>query len=207
METASQPVLIIIAGPNGSGKSTITKKLEQNADFPKLYINADDIKKNEGLTDLEAWEKAEKLREDALSIGESFAFETVFSHESKLDLMKQAKKAGYCIELYFLCLQDSDINVKRVQQRHKNGGHGVPVNKIKSRYDRSIQLLRQSFQLADKVMVFNNSFEKPELIARKNEDGQVHIYPLHDKKPESIWTTIAVKELIGLNNDINQTDL
>ncbi len=36
----------MIAGPNGSGKSSTTREYQDgNPDFPKLYINADDIKK------------------------------------------------------------------------------------------------------------------------------------------------------------------
>ena len=190
--------MIIIAGPNGSGKSTITKKLEMDPDFPDIYINADDIKKNEGLTDLEAWEKAEQQRADALNSGESFAFETVFSHESKLDLMEQAKKAGYWIELYFMCLQDAEMNVSRVHARHVMGGHDVAVDKIRSRYQRSMKLLSQSFSLADEAMVFNNSWEKPELIAQKTSDGKITIYPLKDKDPRSAWTKQEIEILLGI---------
>jgi predicted ABC-type ATPase len=85
MKDDNQPVLIVIAGPNGSGKSTVTKDLERRTGFPDIYINADDIKKDEGISDVEAWEKAERQRAEALNSRESFAFETVFSHPSKID--------------------------------------------------------------------------------------------------------------------------
>jgi len=198
MRRDNQPALIVIAGPNGSGKSTITKDLEKRPGFPDIYINADDIKKNEGLTDLEAWEKAEQQRADALDNGESFAFETVFSHESKLELMKQAKESGYWVRLYFVCTQDSDVNVRRVKTRYGTGGHDVPVDKIRSRYKRSMQLLSHSFSLADEAMVFNNSWEKPELIAQKTSDGKITVYPLHDKDPRSAWTKREIEKLLGI---------
>ena len=200
MKDDNQPVLIVIAGPNGSGKSTITKKLEQEPDFPDIYINADEIKKNEGISDIEAWEKAEKQRAYALNDRESFAFETVFSHSSKFDLMKQAKEAGYWIELYFMCLQDVEMNVTRVRTRYAAGGHNVPVDKIRSRYIRSMQLLSQSFSLADEAMIFNNSWEHPELIAQKTGDGKVHIYPLQDKDKRSTWTKQEIEKLVGIQS-------
>jgi len=59
---AKYPELIFFAGPNGSGKTTITKL----AKVIEPYINADEIKKTNHCTDIEAAELAVKLREDAL---------------------------------------------------------------------------------------------------------------------------------------------
>ena len=55
------PEIIVFAGPNGSGKSTITKM----AKVMEPYINADDIKKTNYCSDLEAAQLAERLREQA----------------------------------------------------------------------------------------------------------------------------------------------
>ncbi len=49
------PEIIVFAGPNGSGKSTITKM----AKVIEPYINADDIKKTNYCSDLEAAQMAE----------------------------------------------------------------------------------------------------------------------------------------------------
>lgn len=50
------PEIIVFAGPNGSGKSTITKM----AKVIEPYINADDIKRTNYCTDLEAAQLAEE---------------------------------------------------------------------------------------------------------------------------------------------------
>lgn len=55
------PEIIVFAGPNGSGKSTIIKM----AKVIEPYINADDIKKTNYCSDLEAAQLAERLREQA----------------------------------------------------------------------------------------------------------------------------------------------
>lgn len=55
------PEIIVFAEPNGSGKSTITKM----AKVIEPYINADDIKKTNYCSDLEAAQLAERLREQA----------------------------------------------------------------------------------------------------------------------------------------------
>jgi len=51
----SKPVVLVFAGPNGSGKTTITKLMPHYG----VYVNADDLKKEYALTDLEAAQKAE----------------------------------------------------------------------------------------------------------------------------------------------------
>jgi predicted ABC-type ATPase len=199
MRDDNKPLFVVFAGPNGSGKSTFKRDLERDTDFPERYINADDIKKNTGCTDLEAQAQAAQECEDALNNRVSFAFETVFSHPSKLKLMQRAKESGYWVRLYFMCLQDAEINVARVNIRINAGGHSVPEDKIRSRYDRSMQLLKQSFNMADEAVVSNNSLENPKIIAEKTSDGKIHVYPLHDKDSRSKWTKEEIKTLLGIN--------
>ena len=200
MKGDNQPVLIVIAGPNGSGKSTITKDLEQRTGFPDIYINADEIKKDEDISDIEAWERAEQQRADALNNRESFAFETVFSHPSKINFIQQAKDAGYWVRLYFICTQDADINVQRVRERHNTGGHDVPEDKIRNRYTRSMQILSQTLSVVDEAEIFNNSWERPAMIAQKTHDGKVQVYSLHDKNKRSAWTKQEIEKLLGVNH-------
>jgi predicted ABC-type ATPase len=52
-----KPIILVFAVPNGSGKITITAQMP----YYGMYINADDLKKEYGLTDLEAARKAETL--------------------------------------------------------------------------------------------------------------------------------------------------
>lgn len=77
------PEIIVFAGPNGSGKSTITKM----AKVIEPYINADDIKRTNYCTDLEAAQLAEKMREQAIANNKSFTFETVMSTDRNLKLL------------------------------------------------------------------------------------------------------------------------
>jgi predicted ABC-type ATPase len=46
---------------------------------------------------------ADFLRRKLLAAEKKFSFETVFSHESKLDIMRDALNAGYKVYLYFVC--------------------------------------------------------------------------------------------------------
>lgn len=51
-------VILVFAGPNGSGKTTVMRGLPAFG----TYVNADDLKREHGLTDLEAARQAESLR-------------------------------------------------------------------------------------------------------------------------------------------------
>ena len=100
------PEVIVYAGPNGSGKSTITKM----AKTVGVYINADDIKKANLCSDLEAAVKAEELREKALESGDDFTFETVLSTRRNLDLLIKAKEKGYFIRCIYVLTSKPEIN-------------------------------------------------------------------------------------------------
>lgn len=106
---------------------------------------------------------ADFLRKVLLRDNKKFSFETVFSHESKLDIMRQAKQAGYKVYLYFVSTSSPDINIERVSLRVKKGGHDVPKDKIKSRYYRSLNLLFDAAQLTHQTFFFDNSKDQPHL--------------------------------------------
>lgn len=100
---------------------------------------------------------ADFLRKRLLAERKKFSFETVFSHPSKLEIMKEAAAAGYKVYLYFVSTESPEINKFRVQARKAKNGHDVPEDKIVSRYYRSLDLLYDACQLAYQVFFFDNS--------------------------------------------------
>ena len=158
--SGNRPRLLVFAGPNGSGKSTVTRGLP----IVGVYVNADEIKRISGCTDLEAAQEAEKIRNILLAGKQDFTFETVLSTDRNLELLRRAKEAGYEIQAVFVLTSSSDINVRRVQERVRNGGHDVPEEKIRSRYTRSLQNLAKLVRIADQTRVIDNSGTDPSLI-------------------------------------------
>ena len=63
-------------------------------------------------------------------------------------------------------LDDPDLSVARVRGRTEEGGHDVPEEKIRARYDRGQPLIRQAVLRADRGMAFDNSKlnEPPRLV-------------------------------------------
>ncbi|MBZ4188960.1 zeta toxin family protein [Niabella beijingensis] len=105
---------------------------------------------------------ADALRKLLLESRQRFSFETVFSHSSKLDIMKAAAAAGYKVYLYFISTSGPTVNVDRVKKRVAQNGHGVPEEKIISRYFRSMELLYDASQIAYQAYFFDNSQEEGE---------------------------------------------
>ena len=120
-----KPIVLAFAGPNGSGKSTVMRAIPIHG----TYVNADDLKKEYNLTDLEAAVQAERIRNILLDSGMDFSFETVLSTERNLLLLKKAKECGYEVQCIYVLTCDENINVARVKSRYAAGGHDVPEDK------------------------------------------------------------------------------
>jgi predicted ABC-type ATPase len=100
---------------------------------------------------------ADFLRKSLIREKRSIIFETVFSHASKLEIMKQAKDQGYGICLYYIATESVAINRFRVQVRVRKGGHDVPAIKIEERYYRSLELMYDAASLCNEVFFIDNS--------------------------------------------------
>lgn len=97
------------------------------------------------------------MRQKLLDQKETFTFETVMSHRSKVETLMKAQEAGYRTYLYFVATDDPAINISRVQNRVKLGGHSVPENKIEPRYHRSLDLLMEAIKHTNRAYIFDNS--------------------------------------------------
>lgn len=99
-----------------------------------------------------------------------FCFETVMSHPSKIQEIKEAKQKGYKTYLYFICIDDPEVNVSRVENRVEKGGHNVDPEKISSRYYNTLKNLIQMIEIIDKCYLFDNSSEEFKLIAKISQN-------------------------------------
>jgi predicted ABC-type ATPase len=113
---------------------------------------------------------ADFVRKNMLNVVHQFTIETVLSDCRKLDYIKSAKSLGYRIYLYFVATKDVEINIQRVRQRVKSGGHDVPEDKIRARYNRALENLFETLKLCDRAYLFDNSDEKWVLLAELDGD-------------------------------------
>ncbi len=185
------PEVIVFAGPNGSGKSTITQMAKVGGE----YINADDIKRTTLCTDLEAAVKAEELRERMINDKKDFTFETVLSTDRNLLLLQRAKEQGYFVRGIYVLTSNVDINVARVQAREALGGHGVPEEKIRSRYDKALALVPRLVEICDILHIYDNTRE-PFRIFKKRKDKYYHW-------ENQYWSNDDIERLSGIIDYVN----
>jgi predicted ABC-type ATPase len=176
-----KPVFFLLAGPNGAGKSTLYRAAVEEGLLPASaeFVNAD-VYEAADLQHLEnprerseqARQWADSRRKHCLAAGRSFVSETVFSHPSKLELMRQARAAGFVVVLLVVCVSDPRQLLQRVAQRVTEGGHDVPADRILARYPRTLEHLRAAIPLADMALLYDTSgaghqgVSGPKLVAR-----------------------------------------
>ena len=167
------PEVIVFAGPNGSGKTTITRM----AKTVGVYINADDIKKSNSCSDLEAALKAEELRD---------------STDRNLKLLKKAKEKGYFLRCIYVLTSNPEINKIRVDIRESMGGHSVPEEKIKSRYYKALDLIPELVEICDIVHIYDNT-NVPFRIFKKRKDVYFHW-------ENKYWSFSDIEKLTGIKD-------
>ena len=151
MSDPDTPVLHLIVGVNGAGKTTFYYRqlrpylAERFGELP--FVNADEIQRTRGLTldprdAYQAARFAAERRAELIEKRRSFVAETVFSHPSKIELIKEAHNHGFRVFLYHLHVRTPELAIKRVETRVLLGGHDVPPHKIAERFPRTLKHVR-----------------------------------------------------------------
>jgi predicted ABC-type ATPase len=172
----TQPELWLLVGGNGAGKTTFYERFLAPRKIP--LVNADNIARSvwPDAPEKHSYEAAliaERERFRLLEERQSFCFETVFSHPSKVDFVGAAKAAGFRIRLFYFHLELASLNKARVVSRVKAGGHNVPEAKIEARIPRTLANLRQCIGLVDELyLVDNSSLDHPYVRIAVWQDGQ-----------------------------------
>ena len=152
-------------------QSMVKFKMDESLEYQDRRISLKDHSYNNSYL---AAAIADFLRIKMLQSDSSFSFESVFSHVSKINELKNAKKANFKIYLYFITTSDPLINLQRVKNRAEVGGHDVPEEKIYDRYFRTMNNLYAAFKLSDRAYIFDNSSERTngsfDLFVEKNQE-------------------------------------
>lgn len=167
---------------NTTGKSWVEKAAKENS---AVSISSKDGMLVTGVntSPYDAALAADFIRHCLMEKGVTFTFETVLSHPSKVDFLRQSLAAGYKNYLYFICTVDPSINISRVKQRVKLGGHSVPEDRIEKRYHESLQVLPQIIPLCHRVYLFDNSTEERSIEPVAEIDKQQSFIPKTDQMP------------------------
>lgn len=166
----SERKIVIIAGPNGAGKTTFAREFlprEAGIDF---FVNADLIAAGlspfaPGAADIRAGRLMLEEIASHVRRRESFAFETTLSGRRYARMIPRWQSMGYRIKLVFLYLTDVMVAIERVRVRVKQGGHNIPEDIIRRRYEAGWKNFQEVYKgLVNAWVLYDNSGEKPVLL-------------------------------------------
>lgn len=151
--------LLVYAGPNGSGKSTLRERLGEKTE---VVIDPDQIARqinpaDPRAVDREAGVEAIKLFRETLRAGRSMSLESTLTGHTILKRLREAKKVGFEVGLYYVALGDPELNIARVRARVLAGGHHVDPAVVRARVSSSFENLPKAVAIADRSVIFDNS--------------------------------------------------
>jgi len=159
----TSPNVVVVAGPNGSGKSTAAPALLRDYLGITEFVNADVIAQGLSGFGSEAvampagrimLERVHELAEQRAD----FAFETTLASRSFARWLRELRDAGYRTYLLFLWLPAPELAVARVATRVQQGGHNVPEETVRRRYEAGLRnFFRMYRPVVDAWMLFDNS--------------------------------------------------
>ncbi len=182
------PVLHLIGGINGAGKTTFFEEYLPNEGQCLEFLNADMIAK--GLSPFRperVFFKAGRLlleRLDELAeAGESFALESTLTGLSNVKTLKQLKAREYFIHLYYFWIPNAEAAQARVRRRVSLGGHHIPDDVVRRRYQKSLKFFWDQYRLlSDEWELFDNRDLTRTVIAKgggkKNEVVQKPLFEM-----------------------------
>lgn len=143
--------IFVIAGPNGAGKTTFAMR-HLRSEVPGLhFVNADLIAAGLSPLDRGIGVEAAAARLMVAKInrlaaqGCSFAFETTLAGRSYLRRIDRWRRDGYRVVLVYLSLGSPEDAVQRVAERVRQGGHRVPEDVIRRRFDAGLRNLHEIY--------------------------------------------------------------
>lgn len=160
----ANPAIIVLAGTNGAGKSSIGGELLRQGGVP--YFNSDEVAReildgNPGLPPEEAnslaWREEVRQLKEAIGLRKDFAFESTLGGNTITATLQDALDAGLDVSIWYVGLESPDLHIARVQARVARGGHPVPEDTIRKRFNSSRLNLIQLMDRLSELKVFDNS--------------------------------------------------
>lgn len=185
MVSGRSPTAYLIAGPNGAGKTTFATEFLPDFVHCREFVNADLIAA--GLSPFAPETQAlragrlvlTRIRELA-EARQDFGFETTLAGRGYARLIADLKGSGYRVVLFFLWLPDAELAVARVANRVRQGGHDIPEETIRRRFDAGLRnFFRLYAPLADSWHLYDGSRLPPSCLATR-ADG-----PVREREPET----------------------
>ena len=111
--------------------------------------------------------------------------------------MRKARAAAYHVGLIFVVLHNVELNIFRVGERVKMGGHSIPEKDIRRRYRRALANLPEAIKLAHQTAIYDNSAMSHVMLVEIS-DWRI----LFNSLDESDQTHCEIADAVGSGLDI-----
>lgn len=163
---ADAPSIYVLAGANGAGKSSVAGAMfvARGAEYFNPDVAARRIiEANPGMSQTDAnsvaWRQERRLLERAIVERLNFAFETTLGGRTITGLLEPAASVGIAVRIWYVGLKTPELHLARVRSRVAAGGHDIPEDRIRTRFDSSrLNLIRLLPRVAE-LRVYDNSHE------------------------------------------------
>jgi predicted ABC-type ATPase len=173
--------LYVISGCNGAGKTTASYSILPDMLNCKEFVNADEIAN--GLSPfqpdnvaIEAGRIMLSRIKHLLNHNVDFAFETTLATKSYAQFIQEAQSKGYMVTLIYFWLNSPELAIERVKTRVISGGHNIPDDVIRRRYDAGIcNLSKLYLPICDYWLIIDNSEPPFKIIAEGFKKENIEI--------------------------------
>ncbi len=165
----ARPEFTVIAGPNGAGKSRLCAYYIHcksfDGDLLALNLRKEHPDWEERWIGGTVATTLQREKDEAIAQQQNFAFETNFSSDLILNMIREFKDAGYKITLFYFGLPSLDDSTYRVMQRKMFGGHDVADEIIEYNFYEGIKRVQQNLDLFDNITFIDGTSNYGKIIA------------------------------------------
>lgn len=202
------PTILVLAGVNGAGKSSLLGTYL--TDDGLTWFNPDTFTREleaVGYSHEEAngkaWNEGKDRLVRAIANGEDYAFETTLGANTIPKLLREATET-HDVNVWFCGLSNVELHIERVAQRVAQGGHDIPEQKIRERYDRSRENLIALMDGLVTLHVYDNSApmeggsSEPQLVLELENGVILHPSTVEELGAIPEWSTPIVERAFQL---------
>lgn len=146
----------VIGGVNGVGKSALSGVLAKTDTELGIIVDADKLTAAKEGNKLKSGKKAVRIISDCLNKGVNFTQETTLSGKKTLRTIIEAKEKDYYIRLFYIGVSTAEESLSRIKNRVLKGGHDIPEEDVKRRYNSRFEDLKKILPYCNEVQLYDN---------------------------------------------------
>lgn len=171
--------MYVVSGCNGSGKTTASYTALPELFACSQFVNSDEFAK--GLSPFrpeDASVTASRMMvmkiKYLMGLRSDFAVETTLATRSLRKIILAARELGYHVTVLYFWLDSKERAIARVRDRVSNGGHNIPEEVIRRRYDKGLKYFFDDYRfIADRWILADNSEPPFSVVAQGWKDSMI----------------------------------